>query len=40
MTDEECIEMEAKCIEYCLDVYWRGGTFPHGDTYIQTKNKD
>jgi len=33
----ECIEMEARCIEYCLDEYWRGGSFPDGNTYTYKK---
>ena len=24
----DCIPMESKCIEYCLDLYWRGGDYP------------
>jgi hypothetical protein len=24
----DCVSSEARCIEYCLDVHWRGGTFP------------
>lgn len=35
----ECMEMEARCIEYCLDAYWRGGSFPDGNTYTYKKNK-
>ncbi len=26
-TSNDCIAEEARCIEYCLDQYWRGGTF-------------
>lgn len=36
--EEECIETEARCIEYCLDEYWRGGIFPNGNTYTYKKN--
>lgn len=34
----ECLEMEARCIEYCLDEYWRGGNFPNGSTYKKNNN--
>lgn len=35
----ECMETEARCIEFCLDAYWRGGSFPDGNTYTYKKNK-
>jgi len=38
--EKDCIETEARCIEYCLDKYWRGGTFPDGDTYTYKKNNE
>lgn len=39
MQEIECIEMEARCIEYCLDQYWRGGSFPDANTYTYKKNR-
>lgn len=35
----ECIEMEARCIEYYLDTYWRGGSFPDENTYTYKKTR-
>lgn len=36
----DCIEMEARCIEYCFDEYWRGGNSPNGNIYTYKKNKN
>ncbi|MCP4370679.1 MAG: hypothetical protein GY797_21585 [Deltaproteobacteria bacterium] len=32
-----CIETEARCIEFCLDEFWRGGSLPDGENYIYKK---
>jgi len=37
-TEQECIDMEARGIEYCLDEYWRGGAFPNQNNYTYQKN--
>jgi len=37
-SEQQCIQMEAQCIEYCLDEFWRGGNIIFGDTYTH-KNK-
>lgn len=39
-SEAECIEMEVRCIEYCLDQYWRGGTFPDENNYTYGKSKE
>jgi len=36
----ECMNMEARCIEYCFDEYWRGGNLTNGETYTYKKNKN
>ncbi|RJQ57687.1 MAG: hypothetical protein C4530_12145 [Desulfobacteraceae bacterium] len=28
LEDADCTPAESKCIEYCLDLFWRGGTLP------------
>jgi len=38
--EQECIETEARCIEYYLDKYWRGGSFPDEGTYTYKKNQN
>lgn len=39
-SEKECIETEAKCIEFCLDEHWRGGTYPDEDDYTSNKKKE
>lgn len=38
-SEEECLDMEVRCIEYCLDEYWRGGEFPDETDYTRMKSK-
>ena len=34
-SEQECIDMEARCIEYCLDENWRGGNFQQYEMYYK-----
>ncbi|MBU0973643.1 MAG: hypothetical protein KKC20_23590 [Proteobacteria bacterium] len=36
--EQDCIKTEARCIEFCLDNYWRGGAFPDENNFIYKKN--
>ncbi|MCP4021584.1 MAG: hypothetical protein GY729_07065 [Desulfobacteraceae bacterium] len=36
--EDQCIDMEARCIEFCLDKYWRGGEYADGHSYTENKN--
>ena len=38
-SEAECIKTEARCIETCLDQFWRGGTFPDENNFTYKKNK-